>query len=97
MKIIPTLAPAEKFWPVLEITNPLYSFSAKSIALCIPWITPPPIVFIFVWNSKLMIPSPKSTIVVSPFVQIVFSARSASKRTKFSVPGIVTNDLLAIS
>ena len=72
MKIIPTLAPAEKLAPSLEITIPLYSpSSAISIAVLIALRIPPPIVFIFEWNSILIIPSPMSWIEASSFFQIV--------------------------
>ncbi len=54
-------------------------------------------VFIFVWNSKFKTPSPMSTRVVSEFPQTLFSARSVSRITKSSVPGITLYDFVEIS
>ncbi len=54
-------------------------------------------VFILVWNSKLIIPSPKSTIVVPEFFQMVFSSLNVSRERIESEPGITWYALDAMS
>jgi hypothetical protein len=67
--IIPTFAPAEKFAPSLAMTRPRNSFSALSMAVCIPDNTSPPMLPILVNHCSPSTSSPRLYNLQLPFFQ----------------------------